>query len=106
MPYPEPGPRCKVSAAGGEHPRWRSDGTELFYSQASYGDRATAMVTDVSDRDFCRAESRVLFEGLDSWRWNVAPTGDFFVTLEPREPPKLNLVLNWHQELLERVPIP
>ena len=105
VPYPGPGSRCKVSAAGGEHPHWSLDGTRLFFSQGSSGDRVTAMVADVSSRDFCRTEPRALFDGLDSWRWNVSPTGDFFVTLEPRDPPRLNLVLDWVQELTERVPV-
>jgi eukaryotic-like serine/threonine-protein kinase len=30
-PFPGPGPNVRVSNAGGAQPRWRSDGTELFY---------------------------------------------------------------------------
>jgi len=31
QPFPDPGPRRKVSTAGGLMPKWRHDGTELFY---------------------------------------------------------------------------
>ena len=30
-PFPDPGARTRVSIAGGVQPRWRADGTELFY---------------------------------------------------------------------------
>jgi hypothetical protein len=30
-PFPEPGGKWQVSAAGGSQPRWRPDGKELFY---------------------------------------------------------------------------
>jgi Tol biopolymer transport system component len=31
QPFPGPGPKTRVSSAGGGQPRWRSDGKELFY---------------------------------------------------------------------------
>jgi TolB protein len=42
IPYPGPGPTCKVSTSGGLEPRWSQDGKELFYRQGT-----TAMVADV-----------------------------------------------------------
>jgi dipeptidyl aminopeptidase/acylaminoacyl peptidase len=30
-PFPGPGGNWKISAAGGSEPRWRADGTEVFY---------------------------------------------------------------------------
>jgi hypothetical protein len=38
------------------------------------------------------------------WAWDVSPTGDFFMTFEPRQPPQLNVVLNWTEELTRLVP--
>ncbi len=99
VPYPGPGPTCKVSTSGGEHPRWSEDGRELFYRRGG-----TAMAVNVSDRHFCNANPQELLEGLEPVSWDVAPKGDFFVTLEPREPPRLHLVLNWFDELKRLVP--
>ena len=99
VPYPGPGPRCKVSTTGGLDPRWGPDGTELFFRA-----RGVAMVADVADENFCDTQAAALFEGLDE-KWNVSPTGDFFITVAPREPPKMNLVLNWTEELKRLVPI-
>jgi Tol biopolymer transport system component len=99
VPYPGPGPTCKVSPSGGEEPRWAANGAELFYRQGR-----TAMVVDVADRNFCKSNPRALFDGLDRWLWDVSPAGDFFVTVKPREPPQLQLVLNWFEELKRVVP--
>jgi serine/threonine protein kinase/WD40 repeat protein len=102
VPYPAPGPTCKVSASGGSEPRWSEDGKELFYRQGT-----TAMVVDVANRNFCNATPRALFDGLDDSgdSWDVSPKGDFFMTLEPRESPRLHLVLNWFEELKRLVPV-
>jgi Tol biopolymer transport system component len=99
VPYPGPGPTCKVSISGGEEPRWSATGAELFYRQGR-----TAMVVEVADRDFCHTSPQALFDGLDRWLWDVSPAGDFFVTVEPREPPQLQVVLNWFEELKRVVP--
>jgi serine/threonine protein kinase len=93
-PFPGPGPECKVSRGGGAEPRWSGDGNELLYRV-----ERTAMVADVSDRDFCGAESRPLFDGLEALMWTVAPDGSFFVTVEPRGTPELWLVQNWFEVL-------
>jgi eukaryotic-like serine/threonine-protein kinase len=98
VPYPGPGPTCKLSTAGGQDPRWSADGKELFYRRGN-----TAVVADVSNRNFCSANSRSLFDGLEADYWDVSPKGDSFITLEPREPPRLQLVLNWTEELKQRV---
>ena len=98
-PFPGPGPTCKVSTSGGDEPRWSADGRELFYRRGS-----TAMVADVADREFCTANPRALFGELEPGSWDVSPKGDFFVTLAPREPPRLQLVLNWFDELKRLAP--
>ena len=100
-PYPGPGPTYRVSTAGGEEPRWSADGTELFYRQGT-----TAMVVNVADHDFARAEPRALFTGLEKLAWDVSPAGDFFVTFEQREPPQLHIILNWTEELRALVDAP
>jgi len=100
VPFPGPGPRCKVSTGGGSEPRWSRGGDELVYR----GLDGTAMIVDVADRDFCRATPRPLFEGLEYGVWDVSPDGELFVTLEPREPPQLRLVQNCFEELERLAP--
>jgi len=98
-PYPGPGPTCKVSTVGGGEPHWSGDGKELFYRHGT-----TAMVADVANRNFCNAQSRTLFDGLAPGSWDVSSKGDFFVTFQPHDPPRLHLVLNWSEELKRLVP--
>ena len=82
---------------GGWESKW-SLGTELYYRQ-----ERTAMMVDVSRRQFCDAEPRPLFEGLSGFAWDVSPSGDF-VGVGAREPPRLNLALNWFDELERLAP--
>ncbi len=37
VPYPGPGPKVRVSTAGGSVPQWRGDGRELFFEGADQG---------------------------------------------------------------------
>jgi hypothetical protein len=62
------------------------------------------MVADVVDRDFCRAVSVELFQGLEEFLWTVTPDGEFFVAVEPRTQPRLRLVQNFFEELRHVVP--
>ena len=49
-----------------------------------------------------------LVSGAVSPRLAVSPDGERFLMVRkaPGERRQINVVLNWHQELLERVPIP
>ncbi len=55
--------------------------------------------------EFSTSLPEVLFDGLGG-NWDVSPDGAYFITLEsePREPPRLNLVINWFEELKAKVP--
>ena len=72
------------------------------------------MAVDVLDGpSFAIGEPRMLFEDVydDSDQFNYAafPDGDRFLMIErdPRGDGRhLEVILNWHQQLLERVPVP
>jgi serine/threonine-protein kinase len=100
-PYPGPGPSWKVSTGSGHQPRWSSDGRRIFFREGS-----RAMVALVQEGpEFSTSLPEVLFDGLGG-NWDVSPDGAYFITLEsePREPPRLNLVINWFEELEAKVP--
>ena len=63
------------------------------------------MVAPISNRDFCAAEPEPLFYGLEQNLWDVSPAGDFYISVAAREPPRLNLYLNWVEELKRLVPV-
>jgi serine/threonine protein kinase/Tol biopolymer transport system component len=106
--YPETGKTWKISREGGEVPRWSHDGSELFYRN---GDKMM-VVTIQTEPTFWKSEPKTLFERLLEGQFGpgvVAPDGRFLM-IQPVEPEpsatKINLILNWFEELKERVPVP
>ena len=108
VPFPGPGGRIPISSQGGTDPRWRQDGTEIFYM----GPRQTLMAAGVNGRN---AEFEVgtvsrLFEAAfrtENYQgygpgsvYDVAPDGQRFLanlvtgTEQPAETP-LTIVTNW-----------
>jgi eukaryotic-like serine/threonine-protein kinase len=103
-PFPGPGPKWQISAEGGAGPRWSRGGRELFYRN---GDKT--MAVDVETQPAFRAgRPRLLFEAPHLWSYDVAPDGTRFLMIrrDPSEsgPPRVNVVLNWFEELKRRVP--
>jgi len=89
----------KVTTAGGDQPRWSDDGERIFYLD---GDRAMA-VTVEEGPPFQTSDPEFLFDGM-SPVWDVSPEGDFFLTLDPIDPPRLVVILGWFEELRRLVP--
>ena len=98
-----------ISTGGGEEPAWSPDGSELFY-RAGNSMMASAVQTDSS---FTRGTPRMLFEGpyrnRDGRTYDVAPDGRFLMVNglidTDARPLEIQVVLNWHEELKERVPV-
>jgi Tol biopolymer transport system component len=78
VPYPGPGPKVRVSTAGGTAPQWREDGGELFFE----GTDQSIMAVDVRGGAAVEVGApRLLFRATlgtgsfyRAYRW--APTGD------------------------------
>ena len=114
--FPDLGDRQIVSTGGGQQPIWSPDGVELFYLDLL---ARRLMVVQVStERGFGFSTPEARFEGafLDTRGapgYDVAPDGQGFVMIKlgadsggSGAPPQLDVVLNWTQELIERVPVP
>jgi Tol biopolymer transport system component len=106
--FPEPSGKVLVSKDGGNAPRWSPDGRELFYRN---GDRMMSVAVD-TESNFTAGSPQLLFEGrylpVVNRNYDVSPDGRRFVMVRSKggtEPTELNVVLNWHQELLEKVPV-
>jgi len=105
QPYPGPGAKTQISADGGSQPRWRRDGREIFYRN---GPKMMA-VTVSSGEPLTVGKPSLLFErdysysqGVTIPNYDVTPDGHFVMV--KTEPPKLNVVLNWFEELKQKVP--
>jgi eukaryotic-like serine/threonine-protein kinase len=111
QPYPGPGGKWQISADGGMEPMWNPNGRELFYRSG----RKMMAVEIATQPGFTAGKPRVLFEGdyvptpLQFPNYDVSPDGQRFLMLKPSEqeaaaPTQINVVLNWFEELKQRVP--
>jgi serine/threonine-protein kinase len=107
-PFPGPGSQWQISTGGGEEPVWSRNGKELFYRNGTQW-----MVADVrTTSTFSAAPPRLLFTGpyvnVPGLSYDVGPDGRFVLIQGPSETPitRLNVVLNWFDELRRLVPTP
>jgi len=98
-------PRWQVSARGGECPRWRGDGREMYYSHADGTVVATAV--DGSGADFRVDGEKSLFQVFQRpfiASICVTPDGQYFILnqLGGSSVTPLALVTNWTATLRQR----
>jgi hypothetical protein len=107
-PFPGPDRRWPVSTQGGRQPRWNPNGKELFYRN---GDKM--MVVQVwTEPELRLSLPHLLFDqqytfgiSLTTPNYDVSPDGKRFVMVKDDSGPnRLNVVLNWFDELKARVP--
>ncbi len=99
-PFPGPGGKWQISTAGGDYPRWRRDGAELFFLSADY--KLMAAAVNGRGSDFQVGAVKPLFQtrpvvGL-RYPYGVSPDGQRFLinTLPERSASApLTTVLNW-----------
>jgi Tol biopolymer transport system component len=112
QPYPGPGGKWMISTDGGQEPVWNPKGGELFYRSGS-----KIMAVEINTTSgFEPGKPRMLFDGpylptSGSFPWyDVSPDGQRFLMLKPVEsgataPTQINVVLNWFEELKQKVPV-
>jgi eukaryotic-like serine/threonine-protein kinase len=107
-PYPEPDRKIQVSTNGGTHPKWNANGKELFYRSGN-----KMMAVDVSlSRDLTLSQPRVLFEQRYVFgsaqtipNYDVSADGQrFLMVKDDSASGRLNIVLNWFDELKRLAP--
>jgi Tol biopolymer transport system component len=101
--FPDSGRKIQVSNAGGESPRWRADGRELFF----VGPGRKLMAVEVqAGADLKLGVLRTLFDLPPGTRgWDVTADGQRFLVNVPvvaSSSVPLNLVLNWTAGLKSR----
>jgi serine/threonine-protein kinase len=116
-PFPEvdSGGRWQVSTSGGDSPLWSPDGRELFYRNGE----AVVAVSVKTDPTFSLETPTTLFRGayasIPSYfhQWDISPDGKRFLMMkesgstgeESASPRRINIVLNWFEELKQRAPV-
>jgi len=106
-PYPGPDRKWQVSVGGGLHPMWNRAGAEIFYRN---GNRMMSVNVSTGTEPTL-SQPKVLFEGrhtygqnLTTANYDVDPSGQRFLMIKDEAGGgRVNLVLNWFEELKARV---
>jgi len=108
--------KWQVSTSGGSGVLWSPDGRELFYISRDNSVMAVAVETKPT---LSFGTPKILFRSTNlgptassGITWDIAPDGKRFLMIkEPQPTPsassgprKINIVLNWTEELKQRVP--
>jgi Tol biopolymer transport system component len=109
--------RWQVSVNGGDTPLWSPDGREIFYRN---GDSVMAVPVE-TEQGFKPGKPEELFRGTYTAyslvtyanAWDISPDGKRFLMMkgagvfgsDAAGPRKINIVLNWDEELKQRVPV-
>ncbi len=107
----------QISNAGGEYPLWSRSGGELFYIEGTADQRLMATPVETGPT-FDHENPQALFEwaytNSAGRPYDVSPDGQRFLVIRNRiedddadvVAPKVNVILNWFEELKEKVPAP
>jgi Tol biopolymer transport system component len=108
--YPGPGSKWQISTEGGGEPTWNRNGRELFYR-----DQGKMMAVDITTQPaFAAGKPHMLFAGqyvagTVVGNYDVTPDGQRFLMLKEGQeiapPTQINVVLNWFEELKQKVPV-
>jgi len=104
QPFPGPGAKTRISTQGGGAPRWSRNGRELFYWAMS---NTVLMAVDVDPGAVFRAGlPHEVLKTFSGTTWDVAPDGKRFL-IESLNMSKLRMdvVVNWFDELRQRAPL-
>jgi hypothetical protein len=108
--------KWQVSTSGGDAPLWSPNGRELFYRSED----SVMTVAVQTEPVFKAGKPVVLFQGKYVPRssgnqrpWDISADGKRFLMMkdaapadnQAEAPRKINIVLNWLEELKQRVPV-
>jgi serine/threonine-protein kinase len=106
--YPGGKNKIAISSGGGTQPQWSRDGKELFYVSGE------AVVAAAIRPDGTFGAPRRLFDRSNYFfkfnqkTYDVSPDGKRFLMIrrDPGSvPSQLNVILNWSEELKQRLPV-
>lgn len=116
-PFPQTGERRRIGEKTGVYGVWSADGTQLIYKRDPRADPRQSLVgiRISTEPAFSFSTEEELFSGVfseggyfdDDRNFDVMPDGDEFIVVFPspdqRPLDRINVVLGWDQELIERV---
>lgn len=105
--FPEPSSKWQVTRGGGEEPRWRGDGKELFYVSPAgklmaVGVKLGANFEAMTPVALFQTRRRQKISSQDNFTYAVTEDGKKFLfntLMEQREAAPLTIIQNWTAEL-------
>lgn len=94
--------RTQISSAGGDHPSWSADGRAIYFHE---GVRFVRVPIDAGGSPHAGSRE-ILFERQDAFVVGVAPDGRLLLERRPLPLDGATVVLQWQQELRDRLPLP
>jgi eukaryotic-like serine/threonine-protein kinase len=106
-PFPAADGKWQVSAAGGQEPRWREDGKELFYVSADGKMMAVSVTTGASFKSgspiaLFQTQRRQPVSAFAVFSYDVAGDGQSFLIATKRDEATaapLSVLLNWSSDI-------
>lgn len=106
-PFPSSSGKWQVSSAGGEEPRWRNDGKELFYLSGEGKMMAVAVKTEASFEGsspvaLFQTHRRQPVSSQDLFSYDVSGDGQRFLIatkMDETNAAPLSVLLNWTSEM-------
>ena len=118
QPFPATGARYQIPRLDFDyHPLWSADGKDLFYIPAAgrFAAVSVQMQPSFAFGNPVEAQAIAFTRGIrfsDVRNYDITPAGKFVALVDPREAgasgtpaaPEIQVVLNWFEELKQRVP--
>jgi hypothetical protein len=115
QPFPPNGAKYQVPTNGGSQPLWSPDGKQLFYLE-NMGARFRLVTVDIRTQPSFAVGAPTPLPIADIMQrgdraYDVTPDGKQFIVMLPPSETKsgdalqINVVLNWFQDLRQRVPM-
>ncbi len=113
QPFPPTGAKSQITQTGGAWPIWSPDGSQLFFRR---GNRLNAVDIETTPAVTFGGPQPIPVRLVVGGRpLDIMPDGERFVVVSMAEvinageqsaPDQINIILNWFEELKERVPVP
>jgi Tol biopolymer transport system component len=108
--FSNPLSKRQISSGGGQEPRWRRDGKELFYLSVdaklmAVPVKAGATLEAGPAEALFQTHARQLIGVMDAFSYDVARDGQKFlinVKVDEPSPAPLSIILNWAEEMMEK----
>ena len=101
-PFPGPGGKRQVSLEGGDYPRWRRDGKEIFYLSPDGHLMATEVTAKAAAIEIGATHTLFNLPTSHQYQYEVMPDGQRFlaaIASEGAAPTPITVVQNWRAGL-------